>query len=169
MRTLSGWLALAAIVSSTGCALIYRSEMFLSYRPKGVYQLNGPASARVALISDSPEVRRLLAEEDSREEAMDRFYREPHAEQEGKQHVLEIMQHPEQYPPGRLDFLKAMSQMPGVTVPGGSYSDLIERSRSTCDPSPVYTTKYVLVRVTSGPSKGEKGWMCETSAKRTSF
>jgi hypothetical protein len=135
--------------------------------PRGFYQLNGTSKTAAMLLVDTPEVRRLLAEEDKREEEMNRFYREPHTQQERIQHMLDIMKHPEQYPPGRMEFLKAMSQMPGAFVAGGSYCDLIERSKSTCGPSDVYTTKYVLVQVKTGRGKGQRGWICETSAKRT--
>jgi hypothetical protein len=141
MRTLSGWLAFAAIVSSPGCAVVYKSELYLFFRPRGFYQLTGTSNTGVTLISDSPDVRRLLTEEG-----------EPY---------------PDRDPRGRKDFLRSMSQLAGITVPGGSYCDLIERSESRCGPSPIYTASYVLVQVTTGPSKGQRGWMCETSARRT--
>lgn len=125
--------AAAAVVSSPGCLVVFKGRF---YKKKGFYQLNGTSSALVTLISDSPDVRRLLTEEG-----------EPH---------------PDRDPHARKDFLRSMSQLPGISVPGGSYCDLVERSKSRC----VDTAVYVLVQITTGPSRGQRGWMCETSGRR---
>jgi hypothetical protein len=71
-----------------------------------------------------------------------------------------MMQHPDQYPPGRKDFLEAMARMPGVYVPVRSYCDIVERSKSTCGVSPIETATYVRIHVTTGPSRGQEGWVC---------
>ncbi len=152
MRGLFCWLAAVALISSTGCALIL---------PGRFWRLNGDSKAPVTLITDSPEVRRMLAEEDAREEEVDHFRREPHTKEEGFQRLEDMRQHPDQYPPGRTEFLKAMGQMPGISVAGRSYCDLIERSKSTCGRSPIETATFVLVRVTTGRSKGKSGWICQ--------
>ena len=52
--------AAAMIICSAGCALVFNGRF---YKKKGLYQLNGTSSAQVTLISDSPDVRRLPAEE----------------------------------------------------------------------------------------------------------
>jgi hypothetical protein len=145
------------VINSAGCAFVFK---------RGFYQLNGPGSARITLLSDSPEARRLLTEEDAREAETNRSYRELHTEQERTHHIEDMLQHPDQYPAGRKDFIRSMSQLPGISVPGFSYCDLIERSKSRCGPSPIDTAAYVLVQVTTGPSKGERGWMCESSGRR---
>lgn len=51
--------------------------------------------------------------------------------------------------------------MPGFTVPVKSYCSIIQRSTSKCGPDPRSTWPvYVLIKVTSGPSRGEQGWVC---------
>lgn len=146
------WLTVVALISSTGCAFIL---------PGRFWRLDGDSKAPVALVTDSPEVRRLLAKEDAREDEVSRFFREPHTGREGFQRLDDMRQHPDQYPPGRTEFLRAMSQMAGISVPGRSYCDLIERSKSKCGPSPISTAVFVLVRVTTGRSKGKSGWICQ--------
>jgi hypothetical protein len=106
------------------------------------------------------------AEEDAREEVVQRFFREPHTKKEGMEHIKEMLQHPEQYPPQRTEFLTAMAQMPGVSVPGKSYCNIIERSKSRCGRSPLETATIVLVQVTTGPSHGQRGWVCENLVRQ---
>jgi hypothetical protein len=151
-RALFCWLAAIALISSTGCAFIL---------PGRFYRLNGELKAPVMLLTDSPDIRRLLADEDAHEEEVSRFFREPHTKEESFQRLEDMRQHPDQYPPGRTEFLKAMTQMPGISVAGRSYCDLIERSKSKCQPSPAVASLYVLVQVTTGSSRGKRGWICE--------
>jgi hypothetical protein len=146
------WLTALLLASSTGCALLL---------PGRNWQLAGSSNMRILLATDSPTVRQLIAEEDAGEAIVSRFFREPHTKEEGVEHIKDMMHHPDQYPPGRPEFLKAMAQMPGVYVPGKSYCDIIERSKSRCGPSPLETATYVLVQVTSGPSRGQRGWVCK--------
>jgi hypothetical protein len=77
-----------------------------------------------------------------------------------------MAQHPDRYPPGRTEFLAKMTNMPGLPVGGGAYADLLERSKSTCGPHDFETTSYVLVKIASGASKDQRGWICETSIRR---
>ena len=48
-------------------------------------------------------------------------------------------------------------KMPGFTVPVKSYCSIIERSTSNCEAT---AAVYVLIKVTSGPSRGKQGWTC---------
>jgi hypothetical protein len=152
----SVWLILClvapVIVGCEGCLVF--SDRYWKWR------LAGSLNSSITLISDSPEVRHLLAEEDAREEAVSQFWREPHTKEEGRRHVEDMIQHPDAYPPGRTEFLKAMSLMPKVTVPGRSYCDVIEQSKSKCGRLPLETASYVLVQITSGPANGSGGWVC---------
>jgi len=66
----------------------------------------------------------------------------------------------EAYIPERVAFLGAMARAPGVLVPGGSYCRITERSKAICSSYPQDNPEYVLVIITSGPSKGVKGWGC---------
>lgn len=116
------------------------------------------------LISDSPEVRRLLADQDARQYDSDRFWREKHTVEEGSERIRDMGKHPEQYPPGRTEFLKAMLAMPGFLIPGSPYCDVVERSRSKCGALPIETAVYVLIKITTGPSRGKEGWVCDNRA-----
>ena len=59
--------------------------------------------------------------------------------------------------------LEDMLKMPGFTVPVKSYCSIIQRSSSKCGPFAEATAVYVLINVTSGPSRGKQGcWACET-------
>lgn len=106
--------------------------------PGHFWRLTGSSDARIPLVADSQMVRQVIAEEDS----------------------LEWL-HPEQYPSGRANFLAVMAQLPRVSVPGRSYCEVLERSKSTCGASPIETATYVFVQITTGRSRGQKGWVCE--------
>jgi hypothetical protein len=99
------WLTALLLASSTGCALLL---------PGRNWQLAGSSNMRILLATDSPTVRQLIAEEDAGEAIVSRFFREPHTKEEGVEHIKDMTHHPDQYPPGRPEFLKAMAQMPGV-------------------------------------------------------
>ncbi len=120
-------LAALLLGSSTGCALLL---------PGRDWRLTGSSNTRTLLASDSPAIRKLPAEEDAHKEVVSRFFREPHTQEESIEHMKDMLQHPDQYPPGRPEFLKAMAQMPGVYVPGRSYCDIIEQSKSRCGRRP---------------------------------
>jgi hypothetical protein len=59
------------------------------------WRLAGSSSLPITLVSDSQEVRRLLGEEDAKEEEIDRFVHEPHAKEEGRRRVKNTVQHPD--------------------------------------------------------------------------
>jgi hypothetical protein len=146
------WLAALLLGSSTGCALLL---------PGRDWQLTGSSNTRTLLVSDSPAVRKLITEEDAREEIVSRFFRQPHTQEEGSERIKDMMRYPDQFPPGRSAFLTAMTQMPGTYVPGKSYCKIIERSKSRCGRSPLETAIYLLVEVTTGSSRRQRGWVCE--------
>lgn len=152
MACLSCLLAAVLLIGSTGCAFLL---------PGRFWRLTGGSSTQILLASDTPEIRQLIADENAREDEVRRFFREPHTQEEGIEHVKDMMRHPDQYPPGRTEFLKAMAQMPGLNVPGKSYCEIIERSKSTCGRFPLETATFVLVQVTTGPSHGQRGWVCQ--------
>jgi hypothetical protein len=139
-------------IGSTGC-------IFLSSR---AWRVTGNSKTKVLLVSDSLEVRRLVTDEDAGEEEVNRFWREDHGAEERHQRLMDMAQHPEQYPPGRSKFLETMARMPGVYVEGRSYCSVIVRSKSRCGRLPIETASYLFVRITSGPSRGQQGWICES-------
>jgi hypothetical protein len=144
-------MAVALFIAGAGCT-------FLSSNRN--WRISGSANSRVLLVSDSPEVRHLIIGEDAREEEVSRFWREGHNKEERIEHVRDMMQHPDQYPAGRKGFLETMARMPGVYVPVRSYCNILEQSKSRCGVSPIETATYVLIQVTTGPSRGQQGWVC---------
>ena len=51
-------------------------------------------------------------DEDAGEEEVNRFWREDHGAEERHQRLMDMAQHPEQYPPGRSEFLETIARMP---------------------------------------------------------
>jgi hypothetical protein len=141
---------------SLGCALLNPN------RQNWIYG-NSP-NAQVLLLYDSPEVRRLLADENAREGEINRFWRDKHTQEEGVKRIHDMARHPEQYPPGRSKFLEDMAKMTGFYVPSKSYCRILEGSESKCGRLPIETAVYMLVRVTTGPLRGKQGWVCSSNA-----
>ena len=160
----SRWLSFCAtlIVSldSWGCALISSNRDFRIY--------GGSPNTQVLLVTDSPEVRQVLTDEDAREEGVNRYWREAQTPEERRERIEDMTKHPEHYPSSRSEFLQSMARMPGVYVPERSYCRVIQRSKSTCGPTPIETAVYVMVSVTTGASRGRQGWVCESSIQKLS-
>jgi hypothetical protein len=156
-------LSCATVVCSLGlwgCALL---------NPGSAKLYPAPPNSRVFLITDSQEVRQLLADEDAREDDVNRFYREKHSAEAGRLRIEDMLKHPELYPPGRPAFLKTMLSLPGFEIKGTPWCFYVQESKSTCDRSPIATAHYVLVQVTSGPSSGKQGWICSEYAPGRGF
>jgi hypothetical protein len=126
----------------------------------------GSSNAEVLLVFDSPAVRKLLTDENNREDEVNRSWRGNHTQDEIIKHYQDMMRHPEQYPPGRSEFLGAMVKMPGLYVASKSYCRVLERSQSRCGARPIETSVYALVRVTTGASRGATGWVCDGSIQQ---
>jgi hypothetical protein len=125
---------------------------------------SGSSNSQVLLAYDSPEIRRLLADEDAREEEFKQFWRDKHTPKDADQRIRDEHMHPERYPPGRQEFLRAVTNMPGFAVASKSYCRVIERSKAGCGPHSNDGSVYVLVRVTTGRSRGKTGWVCNSNA-----
>ena len=137
----------------TGCVFLL---------PGRFWRLVNDPNTKILLISDSQAVRRLIADEDAREVEIRKFFRESHSREERTEHLKDMIRNPEKYPPGREEFLVAMAHMPGIYVGGKPYCDIVERSGSTCGHSPVETATFVFVKITTGRSRGQQGWICES-------
>jgi hypothetical protein len=119
------------------------------------------------LVEDTPEVERLLSVQKTRDDEIAKSWRENTKEERIKR-IQDVMLNPNRYsPPGRQEFLTAMSRQAGVSVPEKTYARLLEHSGARCNPMPVYTTVYIKVRITSGPLVGHEGWVCEDDIGRT--
>jgi hypothetical protein len=119
------------------------------------------------LVEDSPEVERLLSVQKTRDTEANEFWREKHTDEEGLKHIEDMLMRPERYAPGRKEFLAAMFNQPGISVPERTYARLLEYSGARCTPRPGYSTVYIKVRITSGPLLGQQGWICEDNVGRT--
>ena len=127
---------------------------YLAYRILNP-DLQEMTGTNVRLILDSDEVQSLIAEQSSfaaREKVeVDRYFRTPVAEREPV----------EKYVPERIAFLKAMAEAASVSVPANSYCRVLKQSETICSRSPVENPRYIKVRITRGPAKGQEGWGCE--------
>jgi hypothetical protein len=149
---------IVGLLNSVGCELI---------NPNRHYSIRGnPPTAQVLAVYDSPEIRRLIADESGREEFVKRFWQENHTAEEMIERVQEIEQHPERYPTGRSEFLHAMANQPGFYVPSETYCRVLKRSESRCGRTLLETSAYELIRVTTGPSRGKQGWVCGENIKQ---
>src|SRR5436190_545774 len=68
----------------------------------------------IHVLTDTPEVRRLLREEKREDEQTYRLLKQQHTNEEGGRIVRDMMEHPERYAPRRKEFLKRMAQQPGT-------------------------------------------------------
>ncbi len=115
----------------------------------------------VQLISDSPEVQRLILAQEKSDATELRWLKESQAHDERVRGVQDRRRNPGRYAPTLLSFLESMAAMPAFPVRGGTTCRLLERSQARCTPNPLDTHAYVKVRITGGPERGEQGWACE--------
>ena len=115
----------------------------------------------VRLISDSPDVRLLILEQENRDAGELHWLQEPRNHDERVHGVEDRRRHPERYAPTLRSFIEAMAAKPGFAVHGGDACRLVERSHARCTPDPLDTFAYVKVRFTEGRNRGQEGWACE--------
>jgi hypothetical protein len=118
------------------------------------------------LITPGPDVQRLLSAQRMQDEEGERFWSEKHTQQEGIERVEQLQRNPDSIYPGRKQFLSAMAAEPAELVAEHVYLRLLEDSHVKCS-NPLYTTKFIKVRVTSGRFDGHVGWVCEDDVFRT--
>ena len=118
------------------------------------------------VVIDSPEIRRMVKDEERKQAEIDAFYRTPHSEEEVRKRHFEMGAHPERFPPGHKEFLDSMANAPSMVVPGKTRAKLIEKSKARCMLQGFFTITFIRV-VLSGkpPLGGTEVWLCrETSA-----
>ena len=62
--------------------------------------------------------------------------------------------------------IDGLLKMPGFTVPVKSYCSIIQQSTSKHGLNPEATAVYVLIKVTSGPAKGQQGWAWQRNVQQ---
>ncbi len=117
--------------------------------------------SEVRLISDSPDVRLLISEQEKSDAAELHWLRESRTHEERVRGVEDRRRHPERYAPTLRSFIDAMAAMPGFAVRGGDSCRLVERSQARCTPDRLDTFSYVKVRIIQGYNRGQEGWACE--------
>lgn len=155
-RTSAGLFTLTVfILSALGCGL----------NPNYRYVTRDNSTTK--LVTESSEVRRLLAEGRTQDEKRELQLREGTHDQQ-VQHVEDIELHPDLYMVERRKLLSAMGRQPGVLVTGKQYFRVIEQSSVLCANDPITTgAEYVKVQVSTGPAKGIVGWACSADVQPT--
>jgi hypothetical protein len=118
------------------------------------------------LIAPSPDVDRLLSVQRVQDTKVEQYWHEKHSKQESIAVVVQIEMDPESLYPGRKKFLSAMANQSAEQVPGNTYIRVLDDSGVHCS-SPLYTTHFIKVRVTSGPLEGHIGWVCQDDVSGT--
>lgn len=118
------------------------------------------------LVSDSVQVRQLLADEARRDEQFSTSFLALSTEKRSEL-MGDMMYHPDPFMTERRRFLSDMARQPGHAVPGQQYFRILEQSKARCANDPISTVYYNRVRVTTGPFKGTGGWVCDDQVKET--
>lgn len=115
----------------------------------------------VRLVSDSPDVRLLIFEQENRDAGELHWLQETRNHDERVHGIEERRRNPERYAPALRSFIEAMAAKPSFAVRGGDACRLVQRSHARCTPDPLDTFAYVKVQMTKGRNKGLEGWACE--------
>jgi len=115
---------------------------------------NSSANAKLHIVLDSPDVRRLLVEQGTLDKAGDALW------EKKERPVIDMWEHPEKYAARRSQFLQNMASQPGLTLPNGTYLWTSEKSNAKCFLDGVSTTVFQKVRITGWPHHGREGWTC---------
>lgn len=119
-------------------------------------------SAPTSVVVDSPEVRKLISEEEKRQDEVDRFYREKHTEDEKRQHANDLEKHPERMLPGHEEFVEAMAKAPAMTVARKARGKVLQISKARCLPDGYSTVTFIRMEVSGKkPLGGTEVWVCE--------
>jgi hypothetical protein len=123
--------------------------------------VHGGRSAPISVVLDSPEVRRLVALEESRQAQVDQLWRDQHKRAEAERELQEALRNPEGYSPSRKEFFEAMARAPRIPARENTRVRVLEVSKARCSYSaPEATITYLRVLVINGASKGQQAWIC---------
>jgi len=112
------------------------------------------------LISDSPEVRRLISDQEKSDAADLQWLKWKQPRDERVRGVEDRRRNPERYAPTLRPFIAAMAAEPNFVVRGGTSCRIVERSHARCAALPLDALMYVKVRIMRGPNRGQEGWAC---------
>lgn len=112
-------------------------------------------------VIDSPEIRKLMTEEEQRQAEADKFWREKHSKEEQIRHVEQLALHPDLMLPGHKEFLGATGKAPHMIVPGKTRARVLEISKARCEPDAFSTIRFVRVmHLGKKPFAGTEVWAC---------
>ena len=120
------------------------------------------------LVTDSADVRRMLATAAERDEKMANSRRRL-SQGQRRELFYDMEFHPERYMVERKNLIVAMAAEPGRPVPGKQGFRILEQSPAGCANDPFTTSNYLRVRVLTGPSKGSEGWACSRDVQPTGW
>lgn len=123
--------------------------------------VGGRSRGSISTVVDSPEIRKLISEEEKRRDEADRFSRESHSPEETIRHTRDLLEHPDQILPGHKDFLDAMAKAPSITIPGKTRARVLAISKARCRPDAVSTVTFVRFAISDKkPLGGTEVWVC---------
>jgi hypothetical protein len=123
--------------------------------------IGGRSRNPISAVRDSPDVRKLISEEERRQDEANRFYRESHTAEEKRQHGWNLLLHPDQMLPGHKEFLEAIAKVPSISVPGKTRAQVLEISKARCQPDGVSTVTFTrMLIVGKNPPGGTEVWVC---------
>ena len=154
------------------CALVMLGLILVGCFLNPNYEMLTDRQRSVRLILDSAEVQNLISQQESfslreRQEIIHYFQDierlAPECMRPGEScpRLEELERNREHCIPERVAFIDAMAKKPGVLAPPNSYCRVVQRSGAKCTKNPEYSSAFVKVRVSTGPSKGTEGWGCE--------
>jgi hypothetical protein len=119
-------------------------------------------SAPTSVVVDNPEIRKLISEEETRQDLADRFYREKHKEDEKLQHADDLIKHPDRVLLGHKEFVQAMAQVPAITVVRNARGRVLQISKARCLPDGTSTVTFIrMVVIGKKAPAGTEVWVCE--------
>ena len=109
------------------------------------------------LIVDSPVVEQLLDRNDP-------IAGQPwpgHSDRERIDRYRDESEHPENYRSGTQALLDSLAKQAAIAVQGRQYFRRLRESLASCEPTGLPSSdKFIFVSVSTGSSKGAKGWVC---------
>lgn len=123
--------------------------------------IGGRSKQPISAVIDGSDVRKLISEEEKRQDEADRFWRASHTREETIQHVEDLLFHADRVLPGHSAFLEAMSKAPSISVPGKTRAQVLEISKARCLPDASATVTFVrMMIVGKKPPGGAEVWVC---------
>jgi hypothetical protein len=118
-------------------------------------------SAPTSVVVDSSEVRKLISEEEARQDEEDRLYREM-TKAEQLQHIDELIHHPDRVLPEHKEFVAAMARVPAISVARRARGKVLQISKARCLPDGISGVTFIrMVVVGKKPPAGAEVWVCE--------